>query len=194
VTFFAGVVALELAFVSGLCAASRVLSLWRRAEAPVADRRYVQFHSAWAISYAGFAGAFWGVTVLNGPIHARGWHHASLVGGLVLLLGSAVLLSAPFFRLRLNVQDEATADGDIPVGALGIGERVIALVRRHPAAMCAVVAVVAAAGAMSHAETTVVGALPWGIAQVAAVVLGFVVLGPRLGLRERSRAAEGTAI
>ena len=37
--------------------------------------------------------------------------------------------------------------------------------------------------AMSHAETTLSGAVPWGVAQAAGVVLGFVLLGPSLGLR-----------
>ena len=41
---------------------------------------------------------------------------------------------------------------------------------------------------MSHAETTVTGALPWGIAQAVAVIGGFVLLGPALDLR-RTRAA-----
>lgn len=41
----------------------------------------------------------------------------------------------------------------------------------------------AAAGAMSHAETTFAAALPWGALEAAAVVAGFTVLGPQLGLR-----------
>jgi hypothetical protein len=37
--------------------------------------------------------------------------------------------------------------------------------------------------AMARAETTVWAALPWGIAEVVAIVLGFVLLGPMLELR-----------
>lgn len=36
---------------------------------------------------------------------------------------------------------------------------------------------------MMHAETTVSGALPWGVAQGAAVVGGYLLLGPTLELR-----------
>lgn len=39
------------------------------------------------------------------------------------------------------------------------------------------------ATAMMHAETTVSGALPWGVAQGAAVVGGYLLLGPTLELR-----------
>jgi hypothetical protein len=46
--------------------------------------------------------------------------------------------------------------------------------------------VVATTAAMVHAETTALDALPWGAAQAIAVVLGFVLLGPTLGLRTRS--------
>jgi hypothetical protein len=37
---------------------------------------------------------------------------------------------------------------------------------------------------MSHAETTFTGALPWGVVQAGAVLFGFFLLGPALGLRE----------
>ena len=41
---------------------------------------------------------------------------------------------------------------------------------------------------MNKAETnTLQQALPWGAAEVAAIVLGFFLLGPTLGLRESNK-------
>jgi hypothetical protein len=39
---------------------------------------------------------------------------------------------------------------------------------------------------MRGAESTALGALPSGVAEVVAVVVAFLVLGPRLGLRSAS--------
>jgi hypothetical protein len=66
---------------------------------------------------------------------------------------------------------------------LSLGERCIALVRRHPVASCTAVAALSAWPAMAHAETTFTGALPWGVTQAATVIVAFVVLGPALELR-----------
>jgi hypothetical protein len=90
-------------------------------------------------------------------------------------------------RLRVNASDELADthidDESASAGLLGLGERMIEIVRRNPLVACGVVAAVSAASAMSHAETTVTGALPWGVAQVVAVVSGFALLGPTLQLR-----------
>jgi hypothetical protein len=194
VAFFAGAIAIELAFVSGLCAASRVLSSWRRAEAPSADRSFVLHHSARAAAFAGGAGGLWAISVQNGPIHQGGWRHGAVLGGLALIVGGLVLATLLLPRLRINRHDEATAGDAAPSPVLALGERAIAVVRRHPVPSCALVAVVAGAGAMSHAETSVLAALPWGIGQALAVVVGYVWLGPSLGLRARPRAEGQPAI
>ena len=86
-------------------------------------------------------------------------------------------------RLPVNAAADAPGVAVEVSGQLGLGEQAIALVRRHGVVSCLSVAVGSAALAMTHAEATVGGALPWGAVQALAVVLGFTVLGPRLGLR-----------
>ncbi len=61
----------------------------------------------------------------------------------------------------------------------------------HPVVACVTTAILAAASAMLHAETTALGAIPWGVAEAAAVVAAFLLIGPSLGLR-RGREPEVT--
>jgi len=103
------------------------------------------------------------------------------IGAAIMIVAATAGLVA-VIRLRVNATDEAADGRAAGPGVFGLGERVIAFVRRSPFIACAAVACVAAGSAMTHAETTVTGALPWGLAQAAAVVIGFLVLGPTLEL------------
>jgi hypothetical protein len=190
-TFFAGVIALELAFVAGACGAARAAALWHRAEAPVADRRFVLGATARSISCTLVAVVLWAATILDGGRPAHGWGDPALVGALLAMVGGAVVAHLVRRRLRANLTDEASGAAAVAgsgPAVLGLGEHALTVVRRHGALACSLVAAVAAAGAMAHAETTFRTALPWGAAQAAAVAVGFVVLGPQLGLRDRPDA------
>ena len=105
-----------------------------------------------------------------------------LCGGSIMLIGAGIGIAATY-RLRVNPSDEYGDDTETVDGLFGLGERCIGLVRRHPVVSCTTIAALSIFPAMSHAETTLPGALPWGLIQAATVVLGFVVLGPTLRLR-----------
>jgi hypothetical protein len=106
-----------------------------------------------------------------------------------MLVGAALGIAATY-RLGVNPADEFGDDNATRGGFAGIGEACIGFVRRHPVVSCAAIAVVSIFPAMSHAETTLAGALPWGLIQAGTVVLGFVVLGPALGLRPAHETTE----
>ncbi len=78
------------------------------------------------------------------------------------MIGGAIAAAVVIARLEVNRSDDAPEPAPGPGGLLGLGEQVIAVVRRHPLTSCAIAAVLAAASAMNHAETTVTGALPVG--------------------------------
>ena len=114
---------------------------------------------------------------------------ATLVAGSALMIAAASFADLRVRYLNVNaLDDDTTAAFRADVSsAFAWGERAIGVVRRHPVASCAVAAALTAIPAMSHAETTLSGATPWGLLQGASVVLGFIVLGPTLGLRESDR-------
>ena len=68
---------------------------------------------------------------------------------------------------------------------LSFGERAIGTIKRHPTAPLLLIAILSGLSGMNKAETsTLPQALPWGVAEVVATILGFFLLGPYLGLRE----------
>jgi hypothetical protein len=105
-----------------------------------------------------------------------------------VMLCAAGIAIATMNRLAVNPFDNASDGSADPRPLFGLGERAIGFVRRHPLVSCTVVAGLSAPPAMSHAETTVAGALPYGVIQAATVVMGFILLGPALGLRRPNRA------
>jgi hypothetical protein len=112
-----------------------------------------------------------------------------LCGGSIMLLGAGFAIVATY-RLRVNPADECGDDTSTLDGLFGVGERCIGLVRRHPVVSCTALAGFSIFPAMSHAESTLSGALPWGLIQAATVLLGFVVLGPALRLRRTDETAD----
>jgi uncharacterized membrane protein len=187
IAFFVSVLAFEVAVVAGVCAASRALSVWQLSAARGADRAFVRHCAIVSTGALGVAATGWATTMALAVNHFTAPNRATLlVGALVMALsaGSAIVAA---LRLRVNPMD---VDGDAPddtTGLFGIGELVIGCVRRYPVASCAAAAALSVVPAMSHAETTVAGALPWGAVQAVAVVFGFVVLGPSLELRRTNR-------
>lgn len=63
-------------------------------------------------------------------------------------------------RILAEVADHLADASAGPGGLPDLGERLIETARRRPAFYCAAVAASGSATAMSHAETTAVGALP----------------------------------
>jgi hypothetical protein len=191
VAFFTGMLALQVGVVAGVCAASRVAASWRRPEVPVADRRFVLRSAALSIAAASAGAAAWVAAEALGPASWGGWR-VGLVLAAVAEVGGVCAAAAVVGRVRINVTDEATDPGPVVSRSdvLGLGEWAIALVRRHQVVACGAATVVAAYGAMSRAETTLLASIPFGVAEAVAVVVGFLHVGPMLGLRERHRAGE----
>lgn len=190
IAFFVSVLAFQVAIVAGTCAASRALFWWRSSEGRGADRQFVRRCAVISTSALGVAAAGWATTMGLAINDFAVPNRATLLLGAIVMVCSAGIAIAATLRLQVNPTD---ADGDAPVETgrrlgFGSGELVIGFVRRHPVASCSAVAALSVVPAMSHAETTVAGALPWGLMQAAAVVLGFIVLGPSLGLRRTNRA------
>jgi hypothetical protein len=183
ISFFVAILAFQVAVVAGICAAARVLAVWRAPAASAHDRAFVRGCVAVSTGALGVAATGWMITLgvalnrMNDPNRA-----AAVVGGIIMMSG-AVGAIVTTRRLRMNVSDNVTGAQPDPGTLFGLAERSIEVVRRHPVVSCTAVAALSAWPAMAHAETTFTGALPWGVIQAATVVLAFVVLGPAPGLR-----------
>ena len=186
--------AFQVAVVAGFCAAARAAAVWRSRGVRAEDRRFVVRSAAGSVTFLAIAALGWATAV---ALSADGMAHpnrATLVVGLAAMVAAPIAAGLLVLRLRVNGSDDAPDPDPEPVspGLPGIGARAIDVVRRHPVVSCAVATLVAVPSAMSHAETTLTGALPWGIAQAVAVIGGFVLLGPALGLRQGRKAIRGT--
>ena len=183
VAFFLAVIAFQVAVVAGFCGASRALATWHRPVVRANDREFVRRAALLSTGALGAAALCWSVTL--GIAIARA-HHVAILGtafGTVVMMGSGAVAILTTTRLSVRSADETPEDPGPQPSLLTLGEHVIAFVRDHPVITCSVVTSLATWTAMTHAETSVAGALPWGIAQATAVIVGFQVLGPRLELR-----------
>ena len=187
-SFFAAAVALQVACVAGVCAAARVIARWRTSEVRAHSRQLVRRCSVISIAALAACAAGWLLTM--------GLAYRSLtepnaltlgVGAGIMVVGAAVA-GVLIAHLDVNDRDDAPEPATDREPVLGFGEQLINGARRHPVVSCGGIALAGAVSAMAHAETTIAGALPWGVSQAAAVVVGFVLLGPALGLR-RERLA-----
>ena len=186
VAFFAAVLAFQAAAVAGFCAASRAAARWPNHGVRADDRIFVHCCSTVSAAGLGVAAVGWATAVglsLGMLAHPD---TATLAAGAAMMIGGALGAGVFVARLRVNAADEAGDDDTVSSGVVVLGERSIGVVRRYPLLSCAVVALLCAAASMAHAETTVYGALPWGLAQAVAVVAGFVLLGPALGFRRHA--------
>ena len=183
VAFFVAALAFQIAVVAGICAASRALALSRTPAVRGNERAFVRRAALISAAALGVAVAGWVTTlgfVLNTEMHPN---TASALFAGAVMFSAASLAIITTYRSRVNGSDDVTG---APVDAdnlISLGERALALVRRHPVMSCATVAAVSAWPAMVHAETTFTGALPWGVIEAATVVVAFIVLGPTLDLR-----------
>ncbi len=179
VAFFSGVLGMQVALVAGVRALARVAARWHTTPT-AADHRLVR--------RAGFVFSS-GLTAT-----ALAWSVALATAGqapLRCILGCAVMVVAALVVWSTSTGRLAPPDDvqSIPSGStLGVAERALEWLSGRPRTWCTTVAVVAAVTAMPHAETTASGELAWGAIQAAAVVAGFIFLGPTLELRSPSRA------
>jgi hypothetical protein len=183
VAFFVAVLAFQVAVVAGMCAASRTVAIHRAPVAPSHDRQYVRLAANISTGAAAIAAAGWTITLAI-AVHrlTRPNTAAAMIGGAIVVAAASVGIAATR-RLRVNASDSPAGADAEPAGVFNIGERCIALVTLHPVESCTAVAALSIWPAMAHAETTFTAALPWGIAQAAAVIIAFMVLGPVLELR-----------
>jgi hypothetical protein len=195
VTFFLAVVALQVAITAGFCGGARVLAVWRSAAASGPARAFVRrcILVSMVALVAGVASL-----ALNFVLDARRSslaHRGALaIGAAVMIVGAAAgLVTARRLRVNASDEDDGVRGAESPP-LLRAGDTTITLVHHHPVVACGAVMLAASAWAMSRAEAaSVIAALPWGAGEAAAVVLGFVVLGPLLGLRPRWCTADGAS-
>ena len=182
--FFVAMVGLQVATVAGARAASLVASRWRLSVACTADRNLVRDAAVICARALIVAAVGWEAALIGAIGKRPSARVGPLAAGMTVMVIGAVVASLVLRHSTWREGDESVeALGDSSVAVLDLGERVIGVVRHWPALTCFVVATVGALAAMSGAETTLLGALPSGVLEAAAVVAAFFVLGPRLGLR-----------
>ena len=180
IAFFAGFIGVQFAILAGVRCAARVGARWRSGP----DRRDVRLiRRSVAVFVAGLVTtvAGWSVALIHVEHVRHDLRMVPLTAGLVAMIAGAV--AAATLALRRLGTTTSVDNAPFDTGWLAMGERLIAWVGRHPVVSCGLVSVASGMGAMRHAETTMIGALPWGIAQAVAVVAGYVALGPALELR-----------
>lgn len=182
VSFFLAVLAFQVAVVAGICAASRALAMHREPTVSSDTRQLVHRCALISTGALGVAAIGWATTMGLAFNRLVDPNRVTLViGGVVMITASGVAIIA-MYHLKVNAADDTGYADAASTGRFGLGERCIDVVRRHPVASCLIVGACSAVPAMSHAETTLTGALPWGAIQAASVVAAFVALGPALGL------------
>jgi hypothetical protein len=183
VAFFTAVLGLEFAFVAGLRLSVRAAARWwvtpSQSDQFLLRRAMVVFGVALAVAAVGWT------VVMAEVLGESNRRAATLVAGMVMMIGAAGVAGVALTLQRLHGQDEPSMPESVATdrSILGAAELGVGWVGRRPRTTCAVVAIAAGLTAMANADTTVRGALPWGIVQAAAVVAGFVLLGPALQLR-----------
>ena len=189
--FLAAAIAGQVALVAGICTASRTASLWRAPTVPGEHRAFVRRSGLICAVALGVAALGWSSALLLTARRTAQRDLSTLIPGVAVMIVAAAASIGATYHLRVNPDDDDVVVPSRP-DVLGLPEQAIGVVRRHPVLSCLAVAPLAGLATMSHAETTVLGALPWGLAEVGAVALAFVVLGPALDLRRdqrRTRAA-----
>ena len=180
VAFFCGVLGMQVAVVAGVRVLARVAARWETTPT-AADHRLVR--RAGFVFSSGLTAAAVAWTV---ALAASGERSAPcILSCVVMMIVAVVVWSTTTGRLAPTGEDRTIPSGS----ALGAPERALEWLGGRPRVWCATMAILAAITAMPHAETTLSGDLVWGAIQAAAVVVGFIVLGPTLELRSHSRAS-----
>lgn len=188
VAFFVALLGLQVAFVAGARALARVSAIWRT-RPRLADQLLVR-----RASFVFAGGSLTSVTGWIIALAARqgGGATAALVAGVAVMIGTSIAAALALLGRRVATLDDPSSAGDGDVVRHPRNARLeqsIAALTRWPRLSCAAIALAGAGVVMSHAETSVTAALPWGAVEAAAVIVGFVVLGPVLELRDVSRSS-----
>ncbi len=186
VTFFISVLAVQVALVSGLCGASRICSRWKSLESSGRDRVYVR--RAMLISLRSLALGVVAISsnLLFDAIHNKNSNRMVIALSILVMISVAATGLLKLSRIKINSLFELEESAITPIPRVfTLGETIIGVIKVHPKVSLLCVATVAGLSAMNKAETnTLQQALPWGIAEVIATLLGFYLLGPVLNLRE----------
>ena len=185
--FQVGIVSAQVALVAGLRLAARVLDRHDSTLASMADRQLVTTSSRLLAGSLSLSAV--GLAVALGLVELQS--SSTRTSALLAMGGIALgLLVAGTGMVRSCAPDRATAGPEETTGrpmsargVFGLAERGVELIAAFPAVFVPLAAVAGGLAAMSHAETTVLGAVPWGVGEAVATVVGFAVLGPLLGLR-----------
>jgi hypothetical protein len=185
--FFAAVVAVQVAAVAvcrGACLATVVR---RNPHADRLDEKVLNQAMRVSIAATATASTLWVAVLLSAE------HRGALAGGRFLVTGIALLTSGVVGAVVMGrptwtaVASEPSETDLAPTGSVFFGERAFGFVQQRPFFSTVAAALVAAGFTMWHAETTLSGSVPWGIAEIVSVVAGFVLLGSFLGLRSPER-------
>ena len=186
VAFFAAVLGLQFAFVAGLRIVVRAGARWRSPAHP-ADQSLLRRAAEVFVIGLAVTSIGWTVVLAEQLHRLPSRHVVPLAIGIVVMLGATIVAAVAVVRQRSRIigaellsASEADVAGPL---VFQVAERCIRWMGDHPRPTCACAATVAGLAAMSHAETTVLSALPWGATQAAAVVAGYLLLGPALELR-----------
>lgn len=187
-TFFAGVIFMQVAIVAGLCAAVRAIAIWRSAASSGNNRLLVRRSSVISMNALLVASLFMAANFTLVILQSVNVNETSLIcGSLVMVVAAALGLYATF-NLRVNGSDEDPSAAIFhPPILFALGDRVLDLVRRYPVVSVVLATAAAFPWALGRAEeTSLIASLPWGIAEAFSVIIGFLILGPALGLRSRA--------
>lgn len=184
IVFFATALAAQVAVLAAGRGVSLSIALRRDPHPPQVDETTLSRATHVSIAASAVAAVGWVVALVSAA------HRGAISGGSNLAVGITLLAvgvasSAVAVLRGTRITDNAELGESATWGpAPGfIGERIVAFARRHPTGTAVATSAIAAAFAMWHAETTLSGSLVWGVAEMVAVVAGFVLLGPHLGLR-----------
>jgi hypothetical protein len=185
VTFFLSVISFQFYIVAGACGLFRALAIWNTSPSLGRGRAYVR-----RCVVISMTALMVGILTMSAnfilEVHrTTPMHRVPLIFGalsMFLAAGGGLLSS---IKLRVNPSFENLEVNSIqPHLLFTLGESALNVIRRYPVRSVAVATIVATAWVMFHAEnSSLVGALPWGIAEAVFVLCGFFFLGPALELR-----------
>lgn len=186
ITFFLGLISVQVALVAGICGASRTLSLWKSLENSGSDRTFIKRALKISLLALQVGVAAFSANFILDSIQNKNPNGTALILSVVVMNAGSIGGLAALTKLRINSSFVAQESYSIhSPKILSIGEGAIGAIKRHPTTPLLFIAILSGLSGMNKAETsTLQQALPWGAAEVLATVLGFLLLGPYLGLRE----------
>jgi len=185
VTYFAAVIAMQIAVLAGARSLARALSIWRGAERSGVSRDFVRRSALISISSLLVGVIFISINFIFVERRFDGIGAPQLLVGAGIMAGICTCGIVSITRLRFN---RSFVDESVGVPHrnffLGSGEKLFNLVRFHPVISLGSVALLAPIWVMGHAETSSFFAgWPWGLAELTAILGAYFLLGKALELR-----------